>query len=255
LSRKSRPDEPARRVLSESVAEQIEGRILDGTFRPGDRLPPERELAEQLNVNRSSVREALKRLEELRLIEIHQGSGIRVRSLEEANLELVRRLLFQDGRPNLARIRDLLELREILFLGLVRLAIERASDDETQGLVELLERAAAPEVSEADFTPLVVEIQDAAARMTHNQVVMLLWNTLRRFLLAERFEIARRRLATERKELVPALRRFAHAVQARDVDTAQRAVKDLLRRLESAALAAFEEALASPPQGSAAPSS
>lgn len=255
MTRKRRPEEPARRVLSESVAEHIEGRILDGTFRPGDRLPPERELAEQLHVNRSSVREALKRLEELRLIEIQQGSGIRVRSLEEANLELVRRLLFQDGRPNLARIRDLLELREILFLGLVRLGLERASDDEIQSLVELLERAAAPEISEEEFTPLVIAIQDASARMTHNQIVMLLWNTLKRFLLADRFEIARRRLAQERKELVPALRRFAHAIQARDVESAQRAVKDLLRRLESAALAAFEEALASPSEAAGEPPS
>jgi GntR family transcriptional repressor for pyruvate dehydrogenase complex len=48
-----------RRLLPEEVAAQIQAKILDGSFAPGDRLPPERTLASQLHVNRSSVREAL----------------------------------------------------------------------------------------------------------------------------------------------------------------------------------------------------
>jgi GntR family transcriptional repressor for pyruvate dehydrogenase complex len=52
---------PQRTVLRDEVAERIQSKILSGALRPGDRLPPERELAERLRVNRSSVREALKK--------------------------------------------------------------------------------------------------------------------------------------------------------------------------------------------------
>ena len=64
-----KPEEPLaqdpRGVLPDAVADQIQTKILNGTIRAGDRLPPERELALQLGVNRSSVREALKKLEQL----------------------------------------------------------------------------------------------------------------------------------------------------------------------------------------------
>jgi DNA-binding FadR family transcriptional regulator len=61
-----------RRLLPSEVAAQIQAKIIDGSSAPGDCLPPERELASRLHVNRSSVREALKKLEELRLVDIQQ---------------------------------------------------------------------------------------------------------------------------------------------------------------------------------------
>ena len=78
-----------RRLLPDAVAEHIQSAILRGELRAGDRLPPERALAERLNVNRSSVREGLKKLEQLRLVEIQQGSGIRVRHPEEGSFDLI----------------------------------------------------------------------------------------------------------------------------------------------------------------------
>ena len=56
---------PVRRRIHESVAEQLRDAILDGRFKPGDKLPPERELAEEFQVNRTSVREAIKVLDGL----------------------------------------------------------------------------------------------------------------------------------------------------------------------------------------------
>ena len=103
-----------RRLLPSEVAAQIRAKILDGSFAPGDRLPPERELASQLHVNRSSIREALKKLEELRLVDIQQGSGTRVRATEQASFELVFTMVFPAGPENVHWIRELLELREVL---------------------------------------------------------------------------------------------------------------------------------------------
>jgi len=61
--------------LSEQIAEQIQQIIVQGHLQAGDRLPPERELAEQLGVSRTVVREATKVLEERGLVKIVTGSG------------------------------------------------------------------------------------------------------------------------------------------------------------------------------------
>src|SRR5205823_14395758 len=59
----------------EQVAEQIEKRILDGELRSGDRLPTERELAEQFHVSRTAVREAMKILAQKGLVDMRPGRG------------------------------------------------------------------------------------------------------------------------------------------------------------------------------------
>ena len=87
----------ARRPLVNDVAERIQRKILAGPLHAGDRLPGERALAVELGVNRGSVREALKKLEQLRLIEIQQGSGIRVRKLENTPPHLPIRGEFSAG--------------------------------------------------------------------------------------------------------------------------------------------------------------
>ena len=68
----------ARTNLSDQVFDQLRDKILAGEYEPGQRLPSERLLCESLEVNRSSVREALKRLEHVRLISTRQGGGSRV---------------------------------------------------------------------------------------------------------------------------------------------------------------------------------
>ena len=75
------PPAPIRRMrLSEHVAEQIIGLIRAQCLRPGDLLPTETELMERMQVGRSSVREALRGLAVLGLVEIRQGQGTFVRS-------------------------------------------------------------------------------------------------------------------------------------------------------------------------------
>ena len=61
--------------ISSQIAEQIRSSILAGEFSPGDKLPPERELAEMFGVSRPSVREALNLLSSSGLVESYQGGG------------------------------------------------------------------------------------------------------------------------------------------------------------------------------------
>ena len=71
-----------RESLSEQVAEKIQQFIIQGHLRPGDRLPPERELGEQLGVSRTVIREATKQLQERGLVKVLTGSGTYVSKIE-----------------------------------------------------------------------------------------------------------------------------------------------------------------------------
>ncbi len=230
---------PPRRPVPDEVASRIQAKILDGSFAAGERLPAERELASQLRVNRSSVREGLKKLEQLRLVDIQRGSGAHVQDSQHASFEIVREMLSDAGRPNLARIRDLLELREVIFPGLLRLALERASDAELESCVELMRRAAAQELSDGEFLDALGALPVVLARMTHNRVLVILSNSVMRF-LAERGP--RRELSdqsADRRKLRTLLQRLAVAVAARDAETAARSGRELLRRLTKLLEAGF----------------
>src|SRR2546428_371248 len=67
---------PVRKLRThEEVVAQIEGYIIDGRLRPGDRLPGERQLAEDFSVSRASIREALRVLESMHVLRIRTGTG------------------------------------------------------------------------------------------------------------------------------------------------------------------------------------
>ena len=229
-----------RGVLPNAVADQIQTKILNGTIRAGDRLPPERELALQLGVNRSSVREALKKLEQLRLVAIRQGSGIRVQSPDEASFELVGAMLFPGGRPNLTRIGDLLELQEILLGATLRLALERASNGELEEVVGTLHRAADPNLSDEDFVQALSDSQEGLARISGNRILILLSKSLGRFTSQAGFHSASVAVARDRQAILSLARRLAVAMEARDAERAQGIFMELLRRLTQATLKGLE---------------
>lgn len=77
---------PARLRLSDSIVDQIEQLILEGTLKPGDALPPEREFAERLQVSRPSLREALLKLEGRGLVGARRGGGYSVADVTATTL-------------------------------------------------------------------------------------------------------------------------------------------------------------------------
>src|SRR3979411_3264409 len=111
-----------RRKVYEQIAEQLLGQISSRRLKPGDPLPPERELTEAFGVGRSSIREALRMLESQGVITTASGGDFVV--AEAANpLESSLRLLFTlDERTGIS---DLFELRRILDCEAAALAAER----------------------------------------------------------------------------------------------------------------------------------
>jgi adenylyltransferase/sulfurtransferase len=87
-------------TLAETVAGKLAVSILDGSFGPSSQLPSERELMNQLGVSRATLREALKTLEESRLIEGRPNVGWFVHAIDESNVAKARELARQDGRPS-----------------------------------------------------------------------------------------------------------------------------------------------------------
>jgi GntR family transcriptional regulator, transcriptional repressor for pyruvate dehydrogenase complex len=119
--------------LHEGIVAQLQEKILSGEFRDGDKLPPERDLAESLNVNRSTLREAFKKLEMLDLVEIRHGDGVYVKDyLESGNLELLPALMRSGGSFDIAILKDLLDLRRIILPDVAyQAALNRTGEDLT----------------------------------------------------------------------------------------------------------------------------
>ncbi len=232
----------ARRVLPDEVAARIQSRIIDGSLRPGDRLPPERELATQLHVNRSSVREALKKLEQLRLVDVQQGSGTRVRDSQHASFDVIWSMLFPDGRANQPLIRDLLEMREAIAPGIMRLALERAAPAQIETGIADLRAAAEPDLSDEGFVDRLRNLQVLLAQLSGNQVLVILANSVTRFLTEHGFRKGTGMSAEERRVLIPLILRLAVAMEARDGETSERTLREIMRRLTEAVLGGLERA-------------
>lgn len=138
--------------VTEEAVEKIRERIISGSWGPGVRLPKESELAAELGLSRNSLREAVRALSQLRVLEVRQGDGTYVSSLEpDLLLEstgFISHLLLGDTEL------ELYEVRRILEAAAAALAASRADEREKSELAQILERMRAAhsveELVEAD---------------------------------------------------------------------------------------------------------
>src|SRR5207248_274970 len=162
--------------VAEEIVQQLRTLILRGDYAVGDKLPPERRLAEELGVNRASLREAIKKLEHMGLVKTRQGDGTRVLDwMQTAGLELVRHLV-ERGSPDI--LRDVLEFRTIYGREVARLAAERATPADLARLEALAEQATR-EVPPEELLRLDLDFYVGMADASRNQVFKLLINTIR----------------------------------------------------------------------------
>jgi DNA-binding FadR family transcriptional regulator len=125
--------------LVREVADSLVEQIAAGRWRPGDQLPPEPLLATQLGVSRSSIREAIRRLQTQGLVQVLHGRGTYV-------LEARPSLLLPDGIIDLIarspeHVREVHEARLVLELGIVELAAARAEEADLAELREIVSEA------------------------------------------------------------------------------------------------------------------
>ena len=220
-------DAPGRSLVSEQVFSALLEALLSGRYAPGETLPTQRALAADLGVTMSSLREALKRLEQMGLVESRQGDAMRVRDWREhGGLDVIAHLLFRSGGLDAGVLADVLEARGAMLREVAGLAAERRDDTQARRLAELAEAiAAAPDdgaaqrVDFAFFTEL--------AQVAGNVVFVLIMNSIR----ALYFEHAERLPVTARHEELAALyAAVAGAVGDGDAATARQAVGELADR-------------------------
>ena len=217
-----------RRRLSDEVSAQIQVRIASGELRTGDKLPPERELAQSLGVSRGAVREALRTLERTGLIALQSGSrgGAFIGQGNPGLIEDSFRNLYQLGSVSLD---DLTEARQWLEQTVVRIVAKRATPKDLAALeanVDEAERLFKAKRYD-DKIDIHIEFHNLLARATHNTVMIMLMGAL--------MEVMRdfaHAVGGERNDLtIKARRRLLERLRKRDADGAASAMAEHLDSL------------------------
>lgn len=219
--------QPVRRTrVYEAVAAQIQKQIADGTLRPGDRLPSERELAEAFGVSRASVRDAIRVLELAGLVVPRQGEGTVVRELTHDSVvsplasALVRR------KDLLA---DLLDVRRIIEPALAHRAAERATDDDIQAMEEILQRQGAKVRKGEPGIDEDTAFHYRLATAARNQVILKVMDVLMDLLREGRARALQVQGRPQRS--LEGHRRILAAVRRRDPVAARRAMEQHLEEI------------------------
>ena len=217
--------------VSQVIVEQIRALIREGRLRPGDRLPPERDLCERFGVSRVTVREALRVLEAGGLIDVRVGArgGAFVTSPTHARLG--------EGLADLLQLSPLTatevtEARMVFELGIVPLVVERATEEDLVALERLCEDQQAALDAERYSMEMSAEFHVRVAASTHNAAIEMLVHSFHGPLLMSLKEaqiaepLMGHRGAHEHLD-------FVHAVRRRDVAEAEAIMRTHIDRTAS----------------------
>jgi GntR family transcriptional repressor for pyruvate dehydrogenase complex len=215
----------------EQIAQQIQRLICDGFLKPGDKLPPERELAEIFHVSRGSLRDAVRALEVTGLVEPRQGEGTVVRAPSADSLinplttVLLRQRVF---------VSELLEFRAMIEPVLARRAAQHASAEDLERMEKILRR----QQEKVDRGELAIEedseFHNMIAHAAKNSVVL---NVLDAFMDLLR-ESREKSLQVDGRlqESLEGHRQIFHAIQQHDPAGAENAMRRHIERIEGIVL-------------------
>ena len=213
--------EPIRRSrLYQDIVSQIEALLERGELRPGDQLPPERALAEQFQVSRASVREALRSLELLGVVETHAGGGTFVRRTVPEDLARPLSNLIARGHT----ISDVIEVRGLIEPAIAAAAATRITGPE---LIELrtiveaqAEKIAAGEPYAEEDTRFHELIGQGARNELLTTMLGVIWDVLRSS--REQWLQTNQRAHAS----IDAHRRILSALESHDADAARAAAAE-----------------------------
>ncbi len=225
---------PIERTTRDPLAIEVTRRLLDyllaGDLRPGDRLPPERKLADAFGVGRTILREALKSLTVLGLVEVRQGDGNYLRSTET---EFLPKAIEWGLLLGAKTTRDLVDARMVLEVAIVAMAADRMNDEAIARLDgHIADMKAAGDAG--TFVAADVAFHLAIAETTRNETLQQIMNNMLSLLKVW----ASRVMEVERHydEIAAQHRTIRDALARRDGTGAARAMAEHLhdarRRLE-----------------------
>jgi GntR family transcriptional repressor for pyruvate dehydrogenase complex len=217
--------------LHEEIVSVIQKKIMNGSIAPGFKLPPEREMAETFNVNRATVREALRKLENLDLVEIRHGDGLYVKNyLESGNFDLIKAALNMDESKDI--ISNILEARGFVVPQIAYMAAQRRTTADLNELKQV--------VSKADMTMLErdIKVHQIIARSTHNLLCAIILNFFNQIFrdYGHLYFDDERNVEHSRKFH----KEIYEAIKNRQPDVARRIMKDVLLYAEDAVKASLD---------------
>ena len=212
-----------RKNLFETVADQIANQILSSNLQPGDKLPTERELCEFLSVSRTTLREALKTLEERKLIEVRHGSGTFVL---KPSIESLSEPLYHLLKADTDSYLEVMEVRSILEVEIVGILAERATEVDFDKIEKHLLRMRDLLDDPSEFTKVDLMFHMAIYQAMNNKLISTLMIPIMQ-LLGEFMEVTFEKAGStksslERHEKLMLFMRNRDAVGARE------AMKDII---------------------------
>lgn len=211
----------------EQVADQIRKLVSDGTLKPGDLLPPERELAAKLGVGRSSIRDAVRTLEVMGILEPRQGHGTVVRDLSTDALVVPLASVLTRKRE---MVQELLDVRRMIEPGLAARAAKNATGEEIAQMAAILERHEAKLRRGEQAVDEDDEFHYAIALAARNSVVLRVLDVLMDLLRESRSRSLQ--VPGRPRRSFDGHRRILRAIQRRDAEAAETAVKKHLKEIE-----------------------
>jgi len=214
--------------VSDEIANQIKQLILDGKLKPGDRLPPERDLIKQLGVSRPSLREALNALVSVGFLEVRQAKRTFVKSVTSKLIEDPLTLLIKADEQ---KIFDLIEVRKAIEVWAAYHAAERASKEDIETLETVItdmkkafEEGRSWEKQDADF-------HLAIAQATHNTIHAHIMSGIYDLLRESVGSVFRDR--TKIKKLLDQHLKIINAIKSHSPDKARERILEHLNYVES----------------------
>ena len=158
-----------RTTLTGDIYRKMVAHLLRGDWSPGEQIPPERELCQQLGVGRASLREALKALEIMGMIETRLGDGTYVCERSEF---LSRPLLWAITSSSEGEAQELVEARQLIEVELAGLAAERANSTDLKEIGVHLDRMESSLHDAEQFLRSDIAFHLAVAQASHNNILM-----------------------------------------------------------------------------------
>jgi GntR family transcriptional repressor for pyruvate dehydrogenase complex len=205
------------------VVERLQGLILGKKLEPGSKLPPERQLCEQLGVSRTVLREAMKHLSALGLVEEITGRGTFV---SRPNLDAVRRSLqICLGWHAQAVLENLVELRRLIEVEIAGLAAVHATEEEIEEFKQnLRDMEGILDGNVTRFMNLDLEFHSGLARATHNELFVMLFDAIAGAMVGIWEKMHND--PEERKHGIQYHQKILSAIEKRNPDEARRAVRE-----------------------------
>src|SRR5438477_2955789 len=213
--------------IYEEIVRQVKAMIAEGRLKGGDRLPPERDLAEKFVVSRTSVREALRALESLGLVEIRPGEGTFVREVSIDALVEPLALLMVSQRE---AIGELFEARRLLEPSLAALAATRATPEEIHEMERILEEQAKEVAGGRTGLQQDAQFHSAIGIAAHNRAITRIAHAIMDLLTQSREESLNTPGRPTRSH--EDHRRILAAIGRRDAEGARKAMQDHIEAVE-----------------------